>query len=107
MKFKTILIGLLMLDMAGVTIYAYVTENIFAFTGVLLKSAWGIQVIADILVALFCCAVWIYKDAKKRGLNPIPYFILTLLLGSVGPLTYFFLIQFKTDRLVQTQVQSG
>ena len=51
MNVKAILLGLLMLDFAGLTIYAFVTQDMFAFLGEMLQSAWGIQVVAEILIA--------------------------------------------------------
>ena len=53
-----------------------------------LRSGWGLQVALDLCVALFLVGGWIRKDAKKYGINPIPYLIALPFLGSIGALLY-------------------
>lgn len=104
MNVKAILLGLLMLDFAGLTIYAFVTQDMFAFLGEMLQSAWGIQVVAEILIAVTFAAVWTYQDARKRGINPMPFIILTFCLGITGPLAYLFRLQFEKKEKALPQV---
>ena len=42
----------------------------------------------DLCVALGLVTVWLVRDARDRGISPLPYMLLTLTLGSVGPLLY-------------------
>ena len=42
----------------------------------------------DMTIALTLVMVWMWGDAKDRGVSPVPYVVLTLMLGSVGPLLY-------------------
>ena len=42
----------------------------------------------DLCVALGLVTVWLVQDARDRGISPVPYMLLTLGLGSVGPLLY-------------------
>ncbi|MEM7276964.1 MAG: hypothetical protein AAF385_02470 [Pseudomonadota bacterium] len=51
-------------------------------------SPAGWQVFADLVVALILVLSWMIPDAKKRGRNPIPWVVITLFLGSIGPLLY-------------------
>ena len=51
-------------------------------------SPAGWQVFADLVVALILVLSWMLPDAKKRGRNPIPWVVITLFLGSIGPLLY-------------------
>jgi hypothetical protein len=43
---------------------------------------------ADLMIALTLVSIWIWNDARDRGLSPMPYMVLTLLTGSAGPLLY-------------------
>ncbi|MBP6813990.1 MAG: DUF2834 domain-containing protein [Burkholderiaceae bacterium] len=57
------------------------------FTGQL-QDAAGMQVLADLAIALVLVLVWLWRDAKATGRNPVPWVVLTLATGSFGPLIY-------------------
>jgi len=45
----------------------------------------------DLLIELTLVSIWMYFDAKNRGTTAVPFIIMSVLLGSLGPLTYLFL----------------
>ncbi len=47
-----------------------------------------IAVLVDLTIALTLVVVWMWNDARDRGISPLPYVALTLVLGSIGPLLY-------------------
>jgi len=57
-------------------------------------SPAGWQVFADLVIACLLCLLWLIPEAKQNGRNPWPFVVITLLLGSFGPL--FYLITDKT-----------
>ncbi len=52
------------------------------------QSFGGGQVFADLVIALGLVLIWIWQDAKKMGRNPLPWIVVTLTMGSIGPLIY-------------------
>jgi hypothetical protein len=58
-------------------------EGVAAF-----KAPWVIQVALDLCISCFFAGVWISGDAKKRGINPLPYLVLLPILGSISTLAY-------------------
>lgn len=46
------------------------------------------QVFADLVIALSLVMIWIWRDATARGRSAWPWLLVTLLLGSFGPLLY-------------------
>lgn len=48
----------------------------------------GVQVLIDLVIALTLFLVWMWSDAKRRGISPLPYLVATLFLGSIGALLY-------------------
>ena len=57
------------------------------FTGAVATPA-GIVGSADLMISLGLVAFWMVRDARERGVSAVPYLVLTLALGSVGPLLY-------------------
>ncbi len=51
-------------------------------------SPAGWQVFIDLVIACLLCLSWLIPEAKRNGRNPIPFVIITLFLGSFGPLLY-------------------
>ena len=61
------------------------------YTGVLtyqMQTFAGQQVFADLSIALTLIMVWMFQDAKQARRNPWIWIVLTLFLGSFGPLLY-------------------
>ena len=63
--------------------YGYVGLFTNQFTNV---AGW--QVLADLFIAVGICMVWMWRDAKKTGRRFAPWFVLSMVLGSFGPLLY-------------------
>jgi hypothetical protein len=59
-------------------------------------------VIFDLLIALSLVMVWMWNDARERGATLWPYLLLTVTLGSVGPLLY--LIRRGSSKRVESGV---
>ena len=59
---------------------AAMIDDLWSLTGLLLS--------VDLTIALTLAIVWVWHDARARGVSPIPYVLLTLLTGSAGPLLY-------------------
>jgi dipeptide/tripeptide permease len=52
------------------------------------QSLAGLQVLADLGIALSLVLTWLWRDARAKGRNPYLWIVLTLALGSFGPLLY-------------------
>lgn len=48
----------------------------------------GLQVWIDLVIAMVLFLIWMFPDAKKHGRNPWPWVVITLTIGSFGPLIY-------------------
>jgi hypothetical protein len=76
---------------AGFTAYVIVQDGVAGFVslaGTLFGSLWGTQLAIDFVLALTVALGFVVVDARARGLVWWPYAVLTLCLGSVGPLAY-------------------
>ncbi len=52
------------------------------------QSFGGGQVLTDLVIALTLVMVWMWWDAKATGRTVWPWIVVTLVLGSFGPLMY-------------------
>ena len=85
------LIVLLAMDAYSVCLYGYI-----GFFQMVLANFAGVTAFVDLLIALVLIIVWMGEDARQRNVSAIPYLVLTIALGSIGPL--FYLIRRFSDR---------
>jgi hypothetical protein len=45
----------------------------------------------DLLIELSLVSIWMYFDARQRKRSAIPFILITIVFGSLGPLSYLFL----------------
>ena len=64
----------------------------FGFVGFfenLMSAGFPTQLaVFDLVIALSLVSVWMWNDARERGATVWPFLLVTLALGSVGPLLY-------------------
>jgi MFS superfamily sulfate permease-like transporter len=88
MNAKQIGLGVILCDFAALTGYAIYHYGYLGFFEHITANAVTVATFADLVIALSLVLTWMVRDARTRGVSPLPYVLLTLLLGSVGPLVY-------------------
>lgn len=79
---------LLLIPFSILSCYAVYQVGYWGILTYHLPSPAGWQVFVDLVIALVLVLSWLIQDAKKQGRNPWPWVIITLVLGSFGPLLY-------------------
>jgi hypothetical protein len=74
------------------TFWVLAQTGLIGFYQQLLSTPAGWQVFADIAIALVLVLAWMWRDAADSGRRFWPYAIVTLALGSIGPLLYVLLM---------------
>ena len=77
------LIVLLVMDGYSVYLYGYI-----GFFRTILANFGGLTAFVDLAIALILILAWMADDARARNTSAVPYVILTIALGSVGPVLY-------------------
>lgn len=85
---KQWLIGIVLADFLALNAYVVMQYGYMGFVREVLSSLAGVAVLVDLTIALTMVAVWMVRDAKRRGVTSLPYLAVTVFLGSVGPLLY-------------------
>lgn len=88
MNAKQIGLSVLLADHLALTGYAVFHYGIGGFLTVVGSNAVTLSLAVDLMIALGLAIVWMWRDARSRGVSPVPYAIATLALGSAGPLVY-------------------
>ncbi len=92
MNKKQIALSLVLADFVALTAYAVYHYSYMGFFEVIFANAVSLQIFVDLVVALAFVMVWMWRDARQRGIAAAPYILLTLGLGSIGPLLYLIRI---------------
>lgn len=88
MSKKQWLLTIVLLDFSALTAYAIYQIGYSGFVEGMTANIGTITAMVDLTIALSLIGVWMWNDAKARGISALPYLVLTLALGSVGPLLY-------------------
>ena len=88
MNLKQLGLGIVLADFAALTGYAVYHHGYLAFFDVQAMNAIQLQILIDLIIALSFVATWMLRDAKARGISAVPFVVITLFLGSIGPLLY-------------------
>ena len=91
MKSARTLAIILLIPFTALTVYAVMQVGYIGIFDYHRHSSAGWQVFADLVIALVLVLLWLVPHAKESGRNPWPWVVLTLLLGSFGPLLYLVL----------------
>ena len=88
MNWKVIVLALCLVEFLGLTSYAIYTVGYLGFFAAAAANAATLTLSYDVVLALSLISIWMWKDARERGASFAPYLVITLLLGSAGPLLY-------------------
>ena len=81
-------LSMVLVGFAALNGYCFYTFGTAGFLHAALANAATVAVFLDLLIALTMVAVWMVRDAAQRGAAVLPFLLLTLFLGSMGPLLY-------------------
>jgi hypothetical protein len=71
------------------SVFVVIEHGPLGWLDVLTGGGWGTQVFLDLGLFVLGFFVLAVPDAKRRGIPVWPYFIVSMLVGSIGMLPYF------------------
>ena len=88
MNWKQLALGVVLADFAALTAYALHVHGVGGLLAAATANVATIAATVDLVIALSLVSLWMWQDARDRGVSAMPYLLLTLVFGSVGPLLY-------------------
>ena len=88
MNAKQVGLSIALADFVCLTAYAIYHYGYLGFFQAAISSAASVQISTDLVIALTLFCLWMVPDARQRQINPLPYLLLILSLGSIGALAY-------------------
>jgi 4-amino-4-deoxy-L-arabinose transferase-like glycosyltransferase len=88
MSRKQWLLAFVLFDFIVLNLYVMSQYGVADMIALVTANAVTVLVMVDLTIALSLVSVWMWNDARDRGMSALPYVAVTLLLGSIGPLIY-------------------
>jgi hypothetical protein len=98
MNFRQFLLFDVLVLFLAYTLYVIGTVGVADFIRQSLGSPVAVQVAIDLVLSLTLALTWMRGDAKASGIPFAPYLLVTLVLGSIGPLGYLLHKEMKARR---------
>lgn len=83
------------LAFAALTAEALMDVGYFGIIEPHFQSWGGAQVFADLVIVCILAVIWMVNDARERGLTVWPFILVTLAMGSFGPLLYLVMRELR------------
>lgn len=89
---------LLMIVLFAFGLYSAYAVAEIGYVGIFASHAHiaGLQVLADLVIALSLVMAWMVHDASIHGRRVWPFILCTLAFGSIGPLLYLLVGRART-----------
>ena len=88
MTVRLIILGLVIVAFGVLSTLALMDVGYFGILAPHFRSLGEGQVLADLVILGLLACIWMVKDAPAHGLPAWPFVLITLVLGSFGPLAY-------------------
>ncbi len=88
MNAKQIGLGIVLVDFIALNAWVVYQFGYIGFVEAMFANIATTAAFVDLTIALSLIAFWMWQDARKEGRAFLPYFLLTVTFGSVGPLLY-------------------
>lgn len=89
MNVRKLVLAFLFVDFAAFTAWT-IAEHGTGWIAAALATPASIQVAIDLCFSMVVASGWMWRDAKARGINPMPYLLAVPLTGSLSLLAYLY-----------------
>jgi hypothetical protein len=106
MNFRQALCLAVLVPFLAFTEWVLYTQGFTGFWAQALGSPVALQLTLDLVIALGLVLLWMQADARETGTPFLPYLLVTLVIGSIGPLSYLIHRESRARRRVPVPVRA-
>lgn len=88
MSAKALLLIAVILAFGALSALALVEHGYLGIFAFHFTSSAGMQVLSDLVIVCALAMIWMLLDARRTGRRVWPFLVMTVTLGSFGPLLY-------------------
>ncbi len=103
MSWRQILLGLILADFLALTAVVLYQHGYVGFFELAFANSATTLLFADLVIVLGLAAVWMWQDARERGVRVLPYLAIGALFGAAGPLLYLIVREHQTRQVAIPQ----
>ena len=97
MSLRKFLLGFILIDFALFSTWVMWQVGYFGIWQAGLESPGSLQILFDLAIACLLICTWMKKDAEQRGINPYPWIVATFAAGTLVPLVYLLIREYKKE----------
>ncbi len=87
-RYKNALVAIVLLAFTAFSLWVVMRHGYFGFLRLAQRDEWAMQMLLDLVIALFLIGAAIRRDAPRRGIDAWPYLVALPLVGSLAALVY-------------------
>lgn len=95
MNARILILVAVVLGFGALTVAALMETGYLGVFEMHLKSWAGLQVLTDLVIMGLLVCIWMVLDGPRHRLNPWPFVLITLVIGSFGPLFYLIVRELR------------
>ena len=99
MNLKKTLLWLVLIDFAAFSTWVMWQIGYVGIWQAGFASVGSLQILFDLVISIGLICVWMIVDARQRGINPWPWVVAAVFLGSMSPLAYLIRRESAPSRL--------
>jgi len=81
--------AIILVAFTAYSLWVVAGHGYFGFISLAVDHDWAMQLLLDLVLACSFGLAWVTQDARKRGITTLwPYYVMTIVVGSIGLLAY-------------------
>jgi len=104
-KLRLLLLWFIFIDFAVFSTWVMWQDGYFGIWQAGIASPASLQILLDLAICCILICSWMKKDAQARGINPYPWMLATFAVGSIAPLVYLIIREYRKSTRDSTPPQ--